>query len=77
MPYRERLHYWAIVRLLPNFQRAVMARFRKRSDAEGYWRSLRRLMPKAEFAIVFELEELAIDRDTNSFVETQDLIPNG
>jgi hypothetical protein len=56
MPYRERLHSWAVVRLQPKFQRSTVGRFRSRSDAEGHYWVLRRLMPETRFAIVFDLE---------------------
>jgi hypothetical protein len=38
--YRARLFPWAVMRLLPNCQRSVLARFRKRNAAEEYVRSL-------------------------------------
>ncbi|WP_293060119.1 MULTISPECIES: hypothetical protein [unclassified Moorena] len=53
MSYSERLHPWVIVRLLPRMQRVVVARFRKRSDAEGHLKALKRLMPDAQFVIIF------------------------
>ncbi len=46
---------WAIVRQLPNMQRITVARLRNRSDAEGHLTALRRLIPQAEFVIVFDL----------------------
>jgi hypothetical protein len=39
--YRARLFPWAVMRLLPNCQRSVLARFRKRNEAEEYLRLLR------------------------------------
>lgn len=57
MTYRDRLSPWVIVRLLPNMQRVVVARFRKRSDAEGHLRRLRQLMPDVEFVIIFDTGE--------------------
>ena len=54
MPYRDRLNGWAVVRLLPNFQRVVVARFRTASDAEGHCRSLQRLIPEAQLIVVFD-----------------------
>ncbi|NEN95463.1 MAG: hypothetical protein F6K50_07965 [Moorea sp. SIO3I7] len=55
MTYSERLHPWVIIRLLPQMQRVVVARFRNRSDAEGHLWALKRLMPDAEFIIVFDV----------------------
>ena len=55
MNYSERLHPWVIMRLLPKMQRVVVGRFRNRSDAEGHLKALKRLMPDAEFLIIFDL----------------------
>ncbi|WP_293067138.1 MULTISPECIES: hypothetical protein [unclassified Moorena] len=38
-------------------QRVVVGRYRKRSDAEGHLRALKRLMPDGEFVIIFDLPE--------------------
>ena len=52
---RASLFPWTIVRKLPNMQRITVARLRNRSDAEGHLAILRRLIPHAEFVIVFDL----------------------
>lgn len=57
MTYSKRLSPWVIVRLLPNMQRAVVGRFRNRSDAEGHLQVLKRLMPHAKMIVVFDVEE--------------------
>ncbi|MDY6783633.1 MAG: hypothetical protein SW833_14010 [Cyanobacteriota bacterium] len=54
MTYRERLHPWIIVRLLPNLQRIVVGRFRSWSDAEGHLKVLRQLIPTASMIVVFD-----------------------
>lgn len=54
--YRDRLHCWAIARLLPNMQRIIVCRFRSRSDADGHLQRLRHLMPDATFVVVFDLQ---------------------
>ena len=54
MSYRERLAHWAVMRLLPNFQRVVIARFRSRVDADGYAIRLRQLIPNAEIIVLFD-----------------------
>ncbi|MBD2460004.1 hypothetical protein H6G89_03005 [Oscillatoria sp. FACHB-1407] len=51
--YRERLNAWAIARLLPNLEPHVVARFRSRSDADGYLDSLRQRMPNDQFIVTF------------------------
>ncbi|NEO91743.1 MAG: hypothetical protein F6K56_16465 [Moorea sp. SIO3G5] len=57
MSYSQRLHPWVVVRLLPKMQRVVVARFRNRSDAEGHLQALKRLMPDADFIIIFDIGE--------------------
>lgn len=52
--YRERLKHWAVVCLLPDMQRRVMARFRNRADADGHLRFLRRNAPNSDFVVMFD-----------------------
>lgn len=52
--YRTKLSPWCIVRPLPDLQHLVVARFRRRSEAEAYLQTLRRLAPAAIHQIVFE-----------------------
>lgn len=52
--YHDRLHPWCIIRLLPEMQRTVIARFRKRNDAEAHLKVLQRLTPEAAYTIVFD-----------------------
>jgi hypothetical protein len=54
MSYRDSLTSWLVVRLFPNMQRKVVARCRTRSDADGHLQVLRRLMPDAEFTVMFD-----------------------
>ena len=58
MPYRERLHPWVLVRLLPNMQRLTVGQFRTRSDADGHLQILRRLIPTAKFVVMFNADIL-------------------
>ena len=58
MPYRERLNPWVLVRLLPNMQRATVGQYRNRSDADGHLQIIRRLMPNAEFVVMFNPDML-------------------
>ncbi len=48
------LNVWAVVRLLPNMQRVVVRRFRRRGDAENYVLILRRYLQDANLMIVFD-----------------------
>lgn len=54
MMYYQQLHPWCIMRLLPKMQRQVVARFRRRNDAEAHLQALRRLQPAANYEIVFD-----------------------
>ncbi|WP_375479086.1 hypothetical protein [uncultured Nostoc sp.] len=55
MTYLEKLNPWCIVRLLPNMQNQVVARFRRRSDAEAHLQVLRRLIPNVNFTLIFNV----------------------
>ncbi len=55
MTYRERLHYWAIARLLPTQHWAIVARFHKRSDADGHLVLLQQMLPTVQLRVVFDL----------------------
>jgi hypothetical protein len=52
--YGDRLKRWAIARLFPNQQPVIVARFRKRADADGHLRFLQNQMPEAQFTVVFD-----------------------
>jgi hypothetical protein len=54
--YKERLNGWAIARFQPNTEREIVARFRTRSDADGYMQRLRQMMPSASFMVVFDCQ---------------------
>jgi hypothetical protein len=65
--YQKRLYPWAIAKLMPNIQRAIVGRFRLRSDADGHLLCLRQLMPQVRFVVVFDLQpdlEVAIAAPT-------------
>ena len=65
MPYRERLNPWVLVRLLPNLQREIVAQYRNRSDADGHLQIIRRLMPNAEFEVIFNPEAISHPVDSH------------
>ncbi|MBK1986364.1 hypothetical protein A0J48_002155 [Sphaerospermopsis aphanizomenoides BCCUSP55] len=52
--YRNRLNGWAIARVAANQERVIVARFRSRSDADGYIQHLRQMVPDGSFEIVFD-----------------------
>lgn len=55
MTYLEKLSPWCIVRLKPNMQNQIVARFRRRSDAEAHVQVLRRLIPNVSFTLIFNV----------------------
>jgi hypothetical protein len=55
LTYREQLFPWCIIRLLPNLRHCIVARFRRRNDAESHLKLIRRLMPTVPFEIVFDV----------------------
>lgn len=55
MTYFDKLHPWQIIRLLPNMQRLVVARFRRRNDAIAHLQVLSRLTPSRKYTIVFDV----------------------
>jgi hypothetical protein len=57
LTYRNRLNGWAITRDDGNLARAIVARFRSRSDADGYVQHLRQLMPGIAFEVVFDYQK--------------------
>jgi hypothetical protein len=63
MTYLERLSPWCIIKLLLICNGWVVARCRRRNDAEEHMRVLRRLMPGASFAIIFDP---ALERQNSS-----------
>lgn len=60
--YRKRLNAWAITRMVPNAEPVIVARFRSRSDADGYLRHLRQVIPNTTFEIIvdYQRDEAAI-----------------
>ncbi|MDF5711010.1 MAG: hypothetical protein PUP90_25890 [Nostoc sp. S4] len=55
MTYLEKLSPWCIVRLKPNMQNQIVARFRRRSDAEAHLQVLCRLIPGVSFTLIFNV----------------------
>ncbi len=54
MTYFNLLHPWCIIRQLPNLQRLVVARFRRRIDAESHLQIISRLIPNVTYEIIFD-----------------------
>ncbi|MBW4657837.1 MAG: hypothetical protein KME15_04125 [Drouetiella hepatica Uher 2000/2452] len=54
MSYRDALAPWCIIQHLPKLQYVIVARFRKRNDAEDYLKVVKRLNPAIAYEIVFD-----------------------
>jgi len=55
MTYGDKLNPWCIIRPISTVQMRIVARFRRRSDAEGHLQILKRLMPDIPFEIMFDV----------------------
>lgn len=55
MTDKTQLRPWCIIRPLPNMQQNIVARFRRRSDAESHLQVLRQLLPNTNHTIMFDL----------------------
>lgn len=62
MTYKEKLNPWCIIRPIPNLQAQIVARFRRRVDAEGRLKILNRMTPNSSFEIIFD----TAPKDTDS-----------
>jgi predicted house-cleaning noncanonical NTP pyrophosphatase (MazG superfamily) len=71
-------HVWAIVLWLPDMQRAVVNRFRRRSDAEECLRALRRSSPSRDYTLLYyppgEETTVMVRKEYNKLV--RDFIPD-
>jgi hypothetical protein len=67
MTYKAQLNPWCIIRPFPNMQSQLVGRFRRRVDAEGHLKILKRLIPNVSYEIMFDITP----EDTDS----QDLAP--
>ncbi len=54
MTYKNQLSPWCIIRPLPDLEQNIVARFRRRNDAESRLKILQQLTPNASFSIVFD-----------------------
>ncbi|MEM9214266.1 MAG: hypothetical protein AAGD25_07950 [Cyanobacteria bacterium P01_F01_bin.150] len=52
--YQQKLHPWCIVQLLPQLQHRIVARFRRRNDADAHLRILQQHTPSLRYAIIFD-----------------------
>lgn len=56
MTYSQQLYPWCIIRLLPDNQRQVVARFRRHNDANAYLQVLYNSTRNAKFVLTFEVQ---------------------
>jgi hypothetical protein len=63
MTYQTQLFPWCIIRPQPNMKGIIVARFRRRSDAEAHLRILRQLLPSAPHTIIFDATRETPDAD--------------
>ena len=54
MNYQEQLTPWAVYQTLPDLQRQLVIRFRRRTDADCYIKVLKQTRPTTEFVLAFE-----------------------
>ncbi|NET02208.1 MAG: hypothetical protein F6K62_23635 [Sphaerospermopsis sp. SIO1G2] len=55
--YRNRLNSWTIARVLASQERVIVARFRTKSDADGYIQHLQQLSPDTVFELFFDYRQ--------------------
>lgn len=55
MSYKTQLFPWCIIRPKADIQQIIVARFRRRSDAEAHLQILRQLLPNAPHTIIFDI----------------------
>ncbi|MBD2462861.1 hypothetical protein H6G89_17615 [Oscillatoria sp. FACHB-1407] len=54
MTYQDQLNPWVIHQLLPNLNRRIIARFRRRTEAEAYLKVVQQMRSTAQFLIAFD-----------------------
>jgi hypothetical protein len=52
--YNQQLHPWCIIQHLPEMQRRVVGRFRRRNDADAHMRALSRLSSVFQYSVIFD-----------------------
>jgi hypothetical protein len=55
MTYKTQLFPWCIIRPQPSMKQTIVARFRRRNDAEAHLQILRQLLPTAPHTIIFDI----------------------
>jgi|GEM_PF-500026 len=55
MSYKDKLNPWCIIRPVSDVQMRIVGRFRRRVDAEGHLKILKRMIPDVPFEIMFDI----------------------
>lgn len=55
MTYNTQLFPWCIIRPQSNMKQKIVARFRRRSDAEAHLQILKQLLPTTTHTIIFDI----------------------
>lgn len=71
MTYKDRLNPWCIIRPISHVQMRIVARFRRRVDAEGHLQILKQLMPDIPFEIMFDIASEDDNQHQNRKSETE------
>lgn len=56
MTYKEQLNPWTVQQQLPDVERRILARFRRRVDADSYLNAMQQMRPGSSFSVVFAVE---------------------
>lgn len=75
MSYFNQLHPWAIVRLMPKLQSIVVARFRRRPDAEAHLRILQQMIPAVSYQIIYDMQPEPTNEDSQIESSESTILP--
>ena len=72
MTYFQKLHPWCIIRPVPNLQQRIVARFRRRNEAEAHLQIIRQLIPNVSHTIIFDPNP---EQEDNGELSVSEAIP--
>lgn len=56
MTYHQQLHPWCVIRIFPDNQNSIVARFRRRDDAVAYLQVLQNSIINTKFMVIFDVQ---------------------
>lgn len=56
MTYHDQLNPWTVQQLQPNAEQKVIARFRRRAEADSYRNAMQQMRPGSRFLVAFATE---------------------